>query len=403
MKRVIALFLAALLQIAAATGCTQLENSKTANTQPQNTLHKSTQPQSTQSGSTAAADRLHIICTVFPQYDWVRQILGDKAEDFDITLLLDKRIDLHNYQPSVDDIVKISTSDLFIYVGGPSDGWVENVLRQAINPNMVVISLLNILGDGVKIEEIIEGMEHDDEGHGDDGDGHGDDDGHGVGDDDDDDGHGEGDDHDNGHEGEGDDHDNRHEGEGEGDDHDYGHEGEHDEHVWMSLQHAQTFCAVIADALSTLDAGNATVYYSNMIDYVQKLSDLDAEYQTVANDANVKTLLFGDRFPFRYLLDDYGISYYAAFPGCSAETEASFDTIVFLSGKMDEMDLRNIMVTESADQSIARTIVSNTKEKNQQIHVLNAMQAVTANDIRSGASYLAIMESNLNVLKQALA
>jgi zinc transport system substrate-binding protein len=124
-------------------------------------------------------------------------------------------------------------------------------------------------------------------------------------------------------------------------------------------------------------------------------------YQTLINACPVKTMLFGDRFPFRYLADDYGISYYAAFPGCSAETEASFETIIFLAGKADELNLKSIMVTESADQTIANTIISNTKIK-QQIFVLDAMQSVTVSDLTNGTTYLSIMESNLNVLQEAL-
>ena len=351
MKRLIALILAGMLQITLATGCKQPDSSQSEIMQPQNTQ-----------SSTLRTDKPSIVCTIFPLYDWVRQILGSKADSFDLTLLLDNRIDLHNFQPSVDDIVRVSDSDLFIYVGGESDGWVESVLRQAINPDMVVINLLGILGDDVMQEEITEGMEFNN-------------------DDEVDDHYDDGSDHDD----------------------DNNNECDFDEHVWLSLRHAQKFCTVIADALSALDTENAALFYSNLSAYIDELMNLDSEYQSVVNEARVRTLLFGDRFPFRYFADDYGISYYAAFPGCSAETEASFQTIVFLSDKMDELDLKNIIVTESADQSIARTIISNTRDKNQQIHVLNAMQSVTASDVRSGASYLSIMESNLKVIKVVLA
>jgi len=312
----------------------------------------------------AAEDgKISVVSTTFPQYDWVRQILGEYADNFELALLLDNRVDLHSYQPSVDDIVRISTCDLFIYVGGQSDGWVESALRQATNPDMIVINLMDLLGDDVKAEEIIEGMEHDDD-------------------------HGHGDEHGDGHD---DDHDD--------DDH---HECELDEHVWLSLKNAEIFCSAIAEALSSLNAGDAEEYRGNLAAYLEKLSALDAEYRAAASGASVKTLLFGDRFPFRYLSDDYGLSYHAAFPGCSAETEASFHTIVFLAGKVDELSLKNVMVTESANQSIAQTIINNTRSKDQQILVLDSMQSVTANDIQDGASYLSIMEGNLLVLKEAL-
>ena len=410
MKRVIAFLLAFLLPATIMTGCTSTVDTQQGNTEI----------------AAALNEKISIVCTIFPQYDWVRQILGDKAESFELTLLMDNRLDLHNYQPSVDDIVRISTSDLFIYVGGESDMWVEGALRQAANTNMVVISLIDVLGKDIKIEEIIEGMEHDhphddDDGHAHDGDddhAHDGDDGHAHDDDDDhahDDGHDHSHDHsnendddnghahgdDNGHTDDDDVHDDTHAYNNE-DNHDHAHEGEYDEHVWLSLKHAQTFCAVIADAISTLDADNAAAYHQNLIMYIQKLSDLDARYQAAVEAAPVRTLLFGDRFPFRYLVDDYGIDYYAAFPGCSAETEASFETIVFLARKTDELNLNSIMVTESADQSIARTIVNNTGNRNRQIHVLDSMQSVTSSDVRSGAAYLSIMENNLNVLIEAL-
>jgi len=297
--------------------------------------------------------KISVVCTVFPQYDWVRQIIGDNASNFDLILLLNNRLDLHNFQPSVDDIVKISTCDLFIYVGGTSDGWVKNTLKVATNPNMVVINLLDVLGEAVKTEKIIEGMEYP----------------HDHDDDNDDDHH---------------------------------HEDEYDEHVWLSLKNAAPLCKAIADALSSLDTDNAEEYKNNLTAYIQKLSALDAEYQLAVSEAPVRTLLFGDRFPFRYLMDDYGLSYYAAFSGCSAETEASFETIIYLSKKVDELSLNTVMVTESANQLIARTIVNNTTSKNQRILVLDSMQSVTLSDVQNGATYLSIMENNLNTLKEAL-
>jgi len=217
-------------------------------------------------------DKINVVCTIFPQYDWVKQILGDNADNYELTLLLDNKIDLHNYQPSVDDIVKVSNCDLFIYVGGESDKWVADTLKQATNTNMIVINLIDVLGDSAKAEEITEGMEEDDDEN----------------------------------------------------------EAEYDEHVWLSLKNAQVFCLVIAEVLSSLDSDNSDTYQNNLLAYVEKLITLDAEYKTGVDMAAVKTLLFGDRFPFRYLVDDYGLDYYAAFPGCSAETEASFDTLSVL-------------------------------------------------------------------------
>ena len=299
--------------------------------------------------------KINVVCTIFPQYDWVRQIIGDKTGNYDITLLLNNRIDLHSYQPPVDDIAKISTCDLFIYVGGISDNWVENALKGAINKKMAVINLMDALGGAVKAEELIEGMEDEvDEG----------------------------------------------EGDGDGDD-------ENDEHVWLSLKNARILCSVIAEQLSFLDEANKNAYETNLARYDLKLTNLDGEYQSTVNAvpagaAGAKTLLFGDRYPFRYLFDDYGLKAYAAFPGCSAETDASFETVIFLAEKMNELGLTSIFVTESSDKKIAETIINNTSDKNQRILTLDSMQSVTSNDAENGAKYISIMESNLEALKEAL-
>ena len=292
--------------------------------------------------------KISIVCTIFPEYDWVRQILGEMSENVDLTLLLDNLIDLHNYQPTMEDIVKISSCDLFVYVGGISDKWVGDALEGASNSDMISINLLETLGKAAKAEEIIEGMQGEDDDDSDAG---------GI---------------------------------------------ELDEHVWLSLKNARTLCPALAAALSSLDPEHEDIYQNNLSAYMDKLSDLDLKYQEAANAAPVKTLLFGDRFPFRYLVDDYSLLYHAAFIGCSAETEASFDTIIFLAAKVDELRLNNIMATESSDQSIAEAVKNNTKSKDQKVLVLDAMQSVTASDVEKGATYLSIMESNLAVLREAL-
>ena len=243
------------------------------------------------SGNTAKSEKKQIVATIFPEYDWVMNVLGDKAGDYDVTMLLDNGVDLHSFQASAADIMKISSCDMLIYVGGESDEWIEDAIKEAVNKDMIVINLLETLGDAVKEEEIVEGME--------------------------------GEEHDHGH----------------GHDHE-GDEVEYDEHVWLSLRNAEIIVNAIADAFAGIDSANAAVYSSNAADYAGKLKNLDAEYKEAVNGAAVKTVLFGDRFPFRYLTDDYGLSYYAAFVGCSAETEASFETVIFLANKVDELDLR---------------------------------------------------------------
>jgi zinc transport system substrate-binding protein len=184
--------------------------------------------------------------------------------------------------------------------------------------------------------------------------------------------------------------------------HHHHHDDEYDEHVWLSLKNAIIFTNAITDALSTLDPELSEVYKENAAHYIERLMALDFEYKQVVSNANGDTLLFADRFPFRYLLHDYNLNFYAAFSGCSAETEASFRTITFLARKVNELNLTSVMITESANRSIAETVISNTAEKNQQILVLDSMQSTNDTDRQRGITYISIMESNLEVLKEAL-
>jgi zinc transport system substrate-binding protein len=299
----------------------------------------------------AAAGKKKIVTTIFPEYDWVMNILGDKADQFDITLLMDSGTDLHSFQPTVTDLATISDCDLFIYVGGESDGWAEDAVAQATNKDMEVINLMEVLGSSAVEEELVEGMEGEEQ-----------------------------------------------EEEGEAEE-----EGpEYDEHVWLSLRNASVLCEAIEDGISKIDPDNKAVYEANLASYRGRLDDLDARYVEVVESAQRDTLLFGDRFPFRYMMEDYGLNYYAAFLGCSAESEASFETIVFLSGKVDELGLDSIMTIEGNSTDIAEAIRDNTESKDQQILTMDSMQSVTAEDIKNGADYIEIMTSNLDVLASAL-
>ena len=316
--------------------------------------------------------KLNIVTTIFPEYDWVMNVLGENPANAEVTMLLDNGVDLHSYQPTAEDILKISTCDVFIYVGGESDEWVENALNGATNKDMIVINLLDELGDSIKEEEVVEGMQEEEHDH-----------------DEDEHDHEDGDEHDHDEDEE---HDHHHE---EG-------EVEYDEHVWLSLRNSALLVQSIADALEKADLDNASLYQQNATAYIEKLNELDKEYAKAVDSASFDTVLFGDRFPFRYLVDDYGLNYYAAFVGCSAETEASFETVTFLSAKVDELELPAVMTIESNDQRIAKTIVENSKSKNQKILMMDSMQATTSNDVKNGATYLSVMESNLSVLKEAL-
>ena len=323
--------------------------------------------------------KISIVTTIFPEYDWVREIVGNHADKFEITYLMNKGVDLHSYQASAEDIAKVSSADLFIYVGGESDTWAEDAIAEATNKDMKVINLLNSLGSDVKEEEVVEGMAAEDE-------------------------------HDHDHSEEAKDHDHSeeakdHDHSEEDKDHDHAKEGEeveYDEHVWLSLKNAQKLVMDIEANIESLDPDNAADYAANAQAYVKKLEELDKEYQKAVDESSVKYILVGDRFPFRYLVDDYGLKYSAAFVGCSAETEASFDTITFLAGKLDELGLKNVVTIENSNQKIAKTIIENTKNKDQGLLVLNSLQSVSQKDIDGGLTYLSVMKDNLEVLKKAL-
>ena len=292
--------------------------------------------------------KLGIVCTTFPQYDWVRQILGDRVNDVDLTLLLDNGIDLHNYQPTAGDIIKIAQSDLFIYAGGESDGWVDDVLATAQNPSLKTVNLLASVE--AKEEETVEGMQEEAHDH---------------------------------------------------DEHDHD-EIEYDEHVWTSMRNASVICDAIAETLEEMDPENKEIYQTNAENYKAKLSTLDQKYQETVDTDRQNTLIFADRFAFRYLVDDYGLNYYAAFSGCSAESEASFKTVTFLAGKLDELGIKTVLTIEKSDDRIAQTVIENTKKKDQKILELNSMQSITSDEIKNGVTYLSVMEDNLKVLKEAL-
>ena len=292
-------------------------------------------------------DKLSIVTTIFPEYDWVKNILGSMSDKADVTMLLDTGVDLHNYQPTADDIIKITTCDLFIYVGGESDKWVDDVLKDS-SDKPVVINLCDVLSENLKEEELKEGMQGEEEAE-----------------------------------------------EGE-------EEIEYDEHVWLSLKNASVICQHIADKLCELDSANAEAYKANAQSYISKINALDEQYAQAVSESEVKTLVFADRFPFRYMTDDYSIDYYAAFIGCSAETEASFETIKFLAKKVDELSLNCVITLEGSDDRIAKTVIANTETKDKEMLVLNSMQSTTGEQVKEGADYLAIMTSNLEVLKQAL-
>ena len=290
----------------------------------------------------AKEGQITVLSTIFPAYDWAKNLTTGSDSVF-VDLLVKDGVDLHSYQPSASDIVKISTADIFIYVGGESDEWVEKALENAANEKMLVINLMQVLKGFVKTEELVEGMQKNNE-----------------------------------------------------DEHGESEEEELDEHVWLSLNNAIACSNEIARALMEKDEANASVYMANLVAYVDKLAALKQEY---ANAFGEKTIIVCDRFPFRYLTDEFGLKYFAAFAGCSAESEASFDTIAFLSVRLHELNSQKVFVTESSDKKIARTVVSSSGVNDCKIAILDSMQSTTLKQANKGANYLDTMRANLEALK----
>jgi len=351
MKKYIGIGLSILVAIMMVLGCAKKESTGSSVTESSSAAESNSEENK----------KLSIVTTIFPAYDWVKQVVGDN-KNVEISFLIDKGVDLHSYQASAADIAKITDSDLFVYVGGESDDWAEDIIKE--NPNLKYINMVDSIGEAALAEELVEGMQDEEE-------------------------------HD--HEGE----EHAHE-EGE-----HAHEeGEHedgeeeiDEHVWLSIKNAETIVSAIEAKLAEIDPDNKAEYEKNANDYLAKLDELDKEYKDTLSSIQNKTIIVGDRFPFRYLVNEYGINYYAAFKGCDAGSEASFETVKFLANKMDELNMTDIFIIDGSKGDLAKTIVDNTKDKNAKVLVLDSMQSTKSSD---NASYLDIMKKNLEVLKEVL-
>ena len=327
----------------------------------------------------SASKKISIVATIYPQYDWLKNVLGNRLDAFDLKLLLKNGTDLHSYKPSAQDIASIASADMVVFVGGESDEWIEKALEATPKQGRILVNLMAALGDRVKEEEVVEGMQVEEHEH-----------------------HEHAEEHDHEHHEHAD--PSAHSGTLEhAEEHEHHEEVENDEHIWLSLKNAEVLVNRIAEELAKLDAENATIYKANASAYVAKLNELDEAYRVTVAGASHKTILFGDRFPFRYLVDDYGIKYYAAFVGCSAESEASFETVAFLAGKMDSLALPAIFAIDGSNQKIAKSILAASKNSKQaEVLILNSLQSVTDAQMKSGLNYLAVMQANLDVLKKAL-
>ena len=346
MKKYIGIGLSILVAIMMVLGCAKKESTGSSEAESGSSVTESSSVAESKSEETK---KLNIVTTIFPAYDWVKQIVGDN-KNVEISFLIDKGVDLHSYQASAADIAKITDSDLFVYVGGESDDWAEDIIKE--NPNLKYINMVDSIGEAALAEELVEGMQDEEE----------------------------------------------HDHEGEEHAHEEGEE-EIDEHVWLSIKNAETIVSAIEAKLAEIDPDNKAEYEKNANDYLAKLDELDKEYKDTLSSIQNKTIIVGDRFPFRYLVNEYGINYYAAFTGCDAGSEASFETVKFLANKMDELNMSDIFIIDGSKGDLAKTIVDNTKDKNAKVLVLDSMQSTKSSD---NASYLDIMKKNLEVLKEVL-
>ena len=292
-------------------------------------------------GRASDDDAFTVVCTAFAPYDWVQHITAGSGAE--VRLLTENGTDLHNYQPSAADVAAMTDCDKLIYIGGVSDLWVENTLSDSDRG----VNLMKLLGEAV-LCETDEGIAE---------------------------------------------HEHKHEADSV---------EETDEHIWLSLKNALTLTEKLTDILCEADGAHAALYRENAASYTASLAALEKRYADLAASAENKTLLVADRFPFRYLAEDYGLQSYAAFPGCSAETEAGFDTVLFLAGKIDEYALSHIAVTESTDGAIAKAVLDNAKTRGVEIVTLDSMQSVSRRDIDAGVTYLDVMERNLQALETLL-
>ncbi len=291
--------------------------------------------------------KIQILCTLFSQYDWIRNIVGD-SENIELKLIIANGADPHSYQPTAADILAISNCDMIVFVGGDSDNWVKEALERTDDPSIKQIALMEL--DGVTLHDISSssgehGHEHEDHKH-----------------------------------------------------------STFDEHIWLSLKNAQVLTMALGEIIASADPENAELYIKNAIEYVQKLENMSTSFESALSSVlkDERFVIFADRFPFVYLLSDYEIGYQAAFEGCTTDVDASFDTVLELIHEANLHSAEYIMVTESSDGALARTVANSAKADSIEVLTLDSMQSISQSRISNGETYLSIMEKNLMVLKKAL-
>ena len=285
---------------------------------------------------------LSVVATIFPQYDFARQVMGSSD---DLTMLLRPGQEVHSYEPTPQDIIAIQNCDLFIYVGGESDAWIEDVLEGMDTSHMVILSLMDLVDP---LEEDTDSVLENPEEHG---------------------------------------------------EATHLHEEEYDEHVWTSPKNAMLITQAICDALCDIDPSNAQIYRQNTAAYLEQLEELDQDFREVIGSASRDTLIFGDRFPLLYFVREYGINYYAAFPGCASETEPSAATVARLIDLVREEQVPVVYQIELSNGNIARSIADSSGAK---VETFYTCHNITRDDFNAGETYLSLMERNVNSLKEAL-
>ena len=287
------------------------------------------------SGCRAKNEKITVVCTIFPIYDWVRCVVGD-SDGVDVKLLVSDGADLHSFQPTAKDAINIRTADIIVRVGGVDDGFVNGLLEDGKNTDLRLME-----AEGVTLRHTSPDSHHS---------------------------------------------------------HDDGHSHPTDEHIWLSLKNAIVCVEAICSAISAADPENAHIYRKNTDAYVKELSKLDEEYALTTSAADTPRVIFADRFPFVYLTADYGIEHTAAFEGCSTDAEAGFDTIIELSHRLEEWDISYLCVTEASDKKLYDAICELNKDKQIKLAVLDSMQSVRQSDVATGTTYIGIMKKNLEVL-----
>lgn len=289
---------------------------------------------------------LSVVATIFPQYDFARQVMGSSD---DLTMLLRPGQEVHSYEPTPQDIIAIQNCDLFIYVGGESDAWIEDVLEGMDTSHMVILSLMDLVDP---LEEDTDSVLENPEEH------------------------------------------SHEDGEAT-----HLHEEEYDEHVWTSPKNAMLITQAICDALCDIDPSNAQIYRQNTAAYLEQLEELDQDFREVIGSASQDTLIFGDRFPLLYFVREYGLNYYAAFPGCASETEPSAATVARLIDLVREEQVPVVYQIELSNGNIARSIADSSGAK---VETFYTCHNITRDDFNAGETYLSLMERNVNSLKEAL-